>query len=210
MSRLDYESSLQCLATAEEIAASNALDSVLEVIGLWQAAVLWRAGSCAAAGRKLRRVRASTQRPTPMCEAMVCLFLAREAACSGRIQEATDLALGSDRAVMSMGSRLEEMLFGISIADVLLDVSRTEDARPLLSRSAALLEQAPTYHCWRASLLGIQARLALADGDNDGALDYLRQCLAIARQGTQRYYLRFLDLSLTPLVSTGAQARYGA
>ena len=45
----------------------------------------------------------------------------------------------------------------------------------------------------------MEAWLAYRENDSDRTLTYLRQSLAVAREGNQRYYLRFPDRALVPL-----------
>ena len=100
---------------------------------------------------------------------------------------------------MRTGSRLEEVVFCLCSADILLDARRVNVAKPMLVHSRALIERAPIYDCWRAVQLCMGAWLANVEEDLGRTLGLLRQSLALAREGNRKYYLRFSDRGLAPL-----------
>lgn len=197
--KAQYEEALSYFAKAYRIAEANGLRTVLGVIVLWRFLVEFRVVGWSAANATLAEFEAMPPSSLPMSGAMLYLFRARREAHRGHGDEASDLAAISDRAAMRTGSRLEEMLYGLCNADIFLDTGRTKEARPLLSRSRALIDRAPVYDCWRAAQLYMEAWLARIEGNNERALLLLREALALAREGKHRYYLRFLDRALVPL-----------
>jgi len=197
--KAQYEEALSYFAKAYRIAEANGLRTVLGVIVLWRFMVEYRAVGWSVANATLAEFEAMPRPSQPMSGAMLYLFQARREAYRGYADEAANLATASDQAAMRTGSRLEEMLYGLCNADILLDAGRTKDARPLLSRSRALIEWAPVYSCWRATQLCMEAWLTRIEGDNQRSFLLLRQALELAREGKQRFYLRFLDRALVPL-----------
>jgi LuxR family transcriptional regulator, maltose regulon positive regulatory protein len=197
--KAQYEEALRYYAKAYRIAESNGLRTVLGVIVLWRILVEFRVVGWPAANASFAEFEAMSQASEPMSSAMLYLFLARREAHHGSCGRAADLAAISDSAAMRTGSRLEEMLYGLCNADILLDAGRTKEARPLLLRSQKWIGRAPVYNCWRAAQLLMESRLARVEGDTERTCVLLRQALALAREGNQRYYLRFLDRALAPL-----------
>ena len=194
-----YEEALDYFAKARRIAEANGLRTLLEVVVFWRFMVEYRIVGWPAAGATLAKLEAMPRSTQPMRVAMHFLFKARQAMHHGQSQEAAIFAASSDQAVLRMGSCFEAMLFGLCNADILIAARCTREATPLLSRARALIQRSPAYGCWRAASLFLEAWEAESENDRVPARDLLAQSLSLARQGNQRYYLRFLERSLAPL-----------
>ena len=134
-----------------------------------------------------------------MAMAMLFFFQARMESNCGNSDQSAKLATLGAQAAMRVGSRMQELVFSICCADILIEAGRIEESKPLVLRSRALIERATIYECWRAVQLLLEAWLAAKENNSERTLTYLRQSLALAREGSQRYYLRFLDRALAPL-----------
>ena len=194
-----YEEALDYLAKARCIADANGLRTLLEVVVYWHFMVEYRVVGWTAASATLAQLEVMPRSTQPMAVAQHCLFKARQAMHLGHSQEAARLATSSDEAVMRTGSRFQVMLYGLCNADILIDARCPREAKPLLSRARALIERSPAYDCWRAALVFLEAWEAEAESDRARVRDLLAQSLALARQGSRRYYFRFLERSLAPL-----------
>ena len=194
-----YEEALDSLDRGLRIADSNGLQVVLPEIMLWRYTVEFRAFGWIAANATLEAVQAMPTPKSPMATAMLCFFQARRQSHLGNADEAARLATLGAQAAMRTGSRLQEVVFSICCADVLIEAGRIEAARSLCLRSRALIERATMYECWRGVQLLMEACLASRENDNEQTIMYLRKSLVAAREGSQRYYLRFADRALTPL-----------
>ena len=194
-----YEEALDALAKGCHIAESNGLQVVLPEIMLWRYTVEFRAFGWIAANATLEVVQAMPGSKSPMATAMLFLYQARRESNRENADQAAKLAMLGYQGAMRTGSRLQELTFSICSADVLIDAGRIEQAKLLLLHSRALIERAAMFGCWRAVHLLMEAWLANRENDSERMLTYLRQSLAVAREGNQRYYLRFPDRALVPL-----------
>lgn len=195
-----YAEALDCLEEGRRIAEANDLRSVLEIMLLWRSTVQWRAAGWSVADATLAHLEASPALRIPMREAMRFLFKARSAIHRGCSDEAASLAEAADWAVLRSGSRLQELVFGLCSSDILIEAERPRPARPLLSRSGALIERTPIYDCWRAAQRWEEAWLSHSEGDGEQTLALLRQALHLAKDGQRRYFLRLPDRALAPLL----------
>jgi LuxR family transcriptional regulator, maltose regulon positive regulatory protein len=194
-----YEEALDSLDRGLRIADANGLQVVLPEIMLWRYTVEFRAFGWVAANATLEAVHAMPRARSPMAMAMLLLFQARRESHRGNAEQAAKLAMLSVQAAMRTGSRMQEVVFSICCADILIAAGRIEESKPLVSHSRALIERATIYGCWRAVQLLLEAWLASKENDSERTLMYLRQSLTEAREGSQRYYLRFPDRALVPL-----------
>ena len=194
-----YEEALESLDRGIRIADSNGLQVVLPEIMLWRHTVEFRAFGWVAANATLEAVQAMPRARSPMAMAMLLLFQARRESHRGNADQAAKLAMLSVQAAMRTGSRMQEVVFSICCADILIAAGLVEESKPLVSHSRALIERTTIYGCWRAVQLLLEAWLASKENDSDRTLMYLRHSLAVAREGSQRYYLRFPDRALVPL-----------
>ena len=194
-----YEEALDSLDKGIRIAQSHGLQVVLPEIMLWRYTVEFRAFGWVAANATLEAVQALPRSRSPMATAMLLLFQARRESHRGNADQAAKLAILADQAVTLVGSRLQEVIFSICYADILIETGRIEEAKPLLRRSRELIERATIYGCWRAAQLLMEAWLARGENDSGRSVTILRQSLAVAREGGQRYYLRLADRALVPL-----------
>ena len=194
-----YDEALENLARGCQIAEANGLRLVLRQIILWRLAVEWRSLGWSAANMSLIEVEAMPRPTQPMVEATLSLARARRAGHRDQKDDAATFALLSYEAAMRTRSRLEEVVFCLTNADVLLHVGRNEDAELLLTHVQALIACTPIYQCFHAALVLMEARCAMLRGDRVLALARLREALARAHKGNGRYYLRFSDWAMPPL-----------
>jgi len=195
-----YDEALEAYDRAARLSAVHGLRGVAEVVVAWRFHIEYRVVGWPAANATLAELEATAQRAQPMTEVLYCNCRARHALHIGQHEEAAKYAIAGDDAVLRCGSRFEEMLFGICFADILIQAGRVDDAIALIERSRALIERSPAYDCWRAVLLFTQCWAAVARGNRDAARRLLHQALVIARHDHQRYYLRYLDCALGPLL----------
>jgi LuxR family maltose regulon positive regulatory protein len=194
-----YDEALDYLEKGSLIAESNGLRMVMRQIILWRFTVEWRVIGWSAASARLAEVEIMPRSSQPMIEATLQSFKARRAHHRGELAEAANLASLSHQAAMLTRSRLEEVVFGLSNADVLLEAGRIADAEPLITHARGLIERAYVYECFHAAASILQARCCLMRSDHAGARVRLREALAYARSGNGRYYLRFCDYAMPPL-----------
>ncbi len=195
-----YEESIENLEQARRIAESNGLQSLIPTITLWRYTVEFRMLGWSAANPTLAAVEAMPQPDSLTARALVCLYQARRAGCRGHYEEAVRLAALAHEAAMRTGSCLEELILCLCIADVFLEAGQLEAARPLLGHARGLIERAPSYDCWIASQVFLEAQLAIKEGKEQESTGLLRQSLALARKVNRRYFLRLAaDRALLPL-----------
>ncbi len=194
-----YDEALESLEKASQIAEANGLRLVLRQIILWRFAVQWRIGEWSEANLSLAEVEAMPWPTQPMVEATLQIYRARGVGRRGQMDEAAALASLSFEAAMRTRSRLEEVVIGLASADVYLHASRSGDAELLLTHVRTLIERTPIYQCFHAALVLMEARCTMIKGDPAGTLVKLQEALALAREGSGRYYLRFSDWAMPPL-----------
>lgn len=202
-----YEEALRYFEDGRRIAEANGLRSVVEVILLWRILVEFRVTGWSTASATLAEFDALGVRKRPMTDAMRNLIRARRAAHFRSIEESASLTLASDRAAMASGSRLEELVYGVTVGDLLIDLGSFDDAATRLTRIRTLIQHAPIYDCWRAVLEWLDAWLAHVQGDRASAIERLRESLALARVDCRRHYLRIADRSLGPLCCLALEER---
>ncbi len=195
-----YESALESLAAARRIAESNGLRTALMDIMLHQTTVEYRAKGWTVANETLNAVEALARSSPPGNQSLYFLLKARRSRHRGQGEEGSVLAMNSYRSAVASGSRLWEMIIGLCVADLLIDAGDPEQALPLIARSKELIDQSPSYDCWRAALAFLPAWLTYAAGDRTTASAQLRDGLKLAHAGRRRYYLRFLDRCLRELL----------
>ncbi len=195
-----YEESIENLEQARRIAESNGLQSLITTITLWRYTVEFRMLGWSGANPTLAVVEAMPQPASLTARALVSLFQARRASCRGHYDEAVRLAALAHETVMRTRSCLEELILCLCIADVFLEAGQVAAARPLLGHARRLIERAPSYDCWIASQLFLDAHLAIKEGRAQDSIGLLRQSLASARKANRRYFLRIAaDRALLPL-----------
>ena len=171
----------------------------MRAITSWRFTVEFRALGWSAAGATLEELESFGTSGSPMLEAMLALFQARRACHLRELDEASRLALLTHALIQRAGSRLEDVVFCVSVADLLLEAGRVQDTRPLLDQVRALIDRAPIYSCWRAALEFLEARAAHAEGDRVKLLTALHTALELGQAGSGRYYLRFCDQAMLQL-----------
>lgn len=196
-----YEDALDSIGRGLAIAETNALRVVALALTLWKFTIEWRAVRWSAADATLAQAEAM---PRPqyrevMHEAQIHLFRARQATHRGQRDEAAQRALRASHTAMHVGSRLQEVIFGLSGADILLELERPDEAQPLIDHVRALVERAPIFSCYRSVVGLLDARLAQLRGDCATAQAALATALALARRNNDRYYLRFGDWTMPRL-----------
>jgi LuxR family transcriptional regulator, maltose regulon positive regulatory protein len=194
-----YEEALELIHRACRIAERNGLQMTYVIAILHRCAVEFRVAGWTTAGATLKEAQTISSSRSPMGEAMLRLLQARLAHFRGLRDEAADLAEFVDAATLRIGSRYQEMLFGLLEAELLLDSARIDRARPLIARSRELIERAPVFDCWRGALAFVEAFLAQAESDQGLALSRLRESLTLAKEGKRRHYLRHLECAMPPL-----------
>ena len=194
-----YDEALSSLDKGIQIAQSHGLQVVLPEIMLWRYTVEFRAFGWAAANPTLEAVQALPGSRSPMATAMLFIFQARQESHRGNAYQAAKLAILGAQASMRLGSRLQELTLSICCADILIGAGRIDEAKQLNLCSWTLIERSTCYGCWRAVRLLLEAWLASKENDAERTLMYLRQSLAVAREESQRYYLRIADRALAPL-----------
>ena len=195
-----YEDALEYLDRARRIAEANGLDTVTREILLHRVTVEFRFLGWSAATETLSQVEALSKSSRPANESLYSLHRARRARYRGENVEAADLAMSGYEAAIRSGSLVWEMIIGLCVADLLLDGGRIKEALPLISRSRALIERSVAYECWRAALVMTEARVEHVAGRRTSAKRLLHEALVLGKQGNRRYYLRFLECGLRPLL----------
>ncbi len=194
-----YEEAIESLDAGAAIARANGLATVLRSTLLWRFTVIWRMHQHAAAQATLTAADAMPRSNQPMCEAQFLLFKARLAGDHGQVEESVRLALLAREWSLRTGSRLQEVIFGLSGSDILLRAHRPDAAAPLLAHVRTIIDRTPIYRCYRAVIRLMEARLAEVQGQRERALATLSLALAEAHEDHARYYLRFADWSMAPL-----------
>jgi DNA-binding SARP family transcriptional activator len=194
-----YDEALAVLRKAYEIAQRNGLKRVAVQSLLWRYTIEWRMGDWPAALAALAEAETSETARPPMAEAQLRLFQARAARHRGEPREASRLACLSQDAAMRVGSRVQELVFCVSNADVQLDAARIDLARPLIATARALIERAPLHRYHWPSVLLLEARCLIEDGDLQAGLQRLREALTAALEANHRFYLRVCDWSMPGL-----------
>jgi DNA-binding SARP family transcriptional activator len=194
-----YEAALASLARGQSIGESNGLSVVLRQINLWRFTVQWRLLDWNEANITLVQVEAMQAPRSPMTQAQIYLFGARRARYRGHKDMAANLAILCDQVVASIGSRLQEVIIGLSNVDILLDAGRIEGVPAILAHVRQTIERAPAYRCWFAALVFLEAQYALHSANRSTALRQLRESLILAQEGNSRHYLRFCDWSMPPM-----------
>jgi ATP/maltotriose-dependent transcriptional regulator MalT len=197
-----YDESLDLMHQADRIADGNGIRKSFVMAVFHRCAVEFRVLGWGVASQTLADMEALLpQARYPMAEAMLYLLKARRAYAFGRHAEAAELAEIAEVATLRIGSRYQEMLFGLIVADLLLGDGRIARASVLLARSRSLIQRAPAFDCWRGALAFIEAYGALAAGNRDAATHALRSALALAKDGKRRYYLRHFECAMPALFS---------
>ena len=203
-----YEDALDCFSRGLAIADANALGVVRLALTLWRFTVEWRAVRWSVASVTLAQADAMPRgtRRERMHDAQILLFKARQATHRGQPEEAVRLTLLANETARRLGSRLQELIFDLSGADILLEVGRTEAAAPLLAHARTLVDRAPLYRCYGAVVCLLEARLAELSDDDAAVLERLARALSMARDGNDRYYLRFADWAMPRLFGRALEA----
>jgi ATP/maltotriose-dependent transcriptional regulator MalT/DNA-binding SARP family transcriptional activator len=195
-----YDEALDLMHEADCIADSNGIRKSFVMAVFHRCAVEFRARGWGSAAQTLSEMEASLSDVRyPMAEAMLLFLKARRAYAAGQHGTAADLAEQAEAATLRIGSRYQEMLFGLIGADLLAGDGRVARARALLERSRALIERTPAFDCWRAALALLYAWCAWVEGDRDLAFLTLRQALALAKDDKRRYYLRHFECAMAAL-----------
>jgi LuxR family transcriptional regulator, maltose regulon positive regulatory protein len=194
-----YEDALRFMHQACQLAERNGMRRTFVMCIFHRCAIEFRVSGWAVASATLAEMETMPRSRYPMAEAMLRLLQARRAVSEGRRDEAADLAELTHATTLKIGSIYQEMLFGLLEADILLNAGRTEKADPLISRSRMLIEKAPVFDCWRAALLFMESWLAFADGDQELALNRLKNSLSLAKGGKRKNYLRHFECAMPPL-----------
>ena len=195
-----YEDALDFMHQACQIADRNGMHKTFVMCIFHRCAIEFRVSGWTVANATLTEMEAIPGARYPMAEAMLRLLQARRAQFRGRRDEAADLAELTHAATLRIGSRYQEMLFGLLEAEILLDAGRIDKAHPLIARSRTLIEQASVFDCWRAALVFVEAWLALVEGNRRLVLERLRSSLSLAKEGRRKHYLRHFECAMPPLL----------
>jgi len=194
-----YEDALDFMHQACQIADRNGLRKTFVMCIFHRCAIEFRVSGWTVANTTLTEMEAISGARYPMAEAMLYLLQARRAQFRGRRDEAADLAELTHAVTLRIGSRYQEMLFGLLEAELLLDAGRIDKARPLIARSRELIEQASVFDCWRAALVFVEAWLASTEGNRRLVLERLKSSLRLAKDGKRKHYLRHFECAMPPL-----------
>ena len=196
-----YEESFEAIDCACRIAEANGLKVVMRQTILWRITVQFRTGAWPEALASLDEVEAMPKPTQPMVDATLQLFRARKAVYLKQdcAEEAMRYACLSQNAAMRTRSRLEEVIFCLCNADVLLEVRSIDQADTFLKQIRPLIERTPAYGCYEALLLFMEARCLLEQGNRAQALIKLRAALVAAGSNGGQYYFRLCDWSVLRL-----------
>ena len=194
-----YEDALDFMHQACQIADRNGMRKTFVMCIFHRCAIEFRVSGWTVANTTLTEMEAISGARYPMAEAMLRLLQARRAQFRGRRDEAADLAELTHAVTLKIGSRYQEMLFGLLEAELLLDAGRIDKARPLIARSRELIEQASVFDCWRAALVFVEAWLASTEGNRRLGLERLQSSLQLAKEGKRKHYLRHFECAMPPL-----------
>ncbi len=194
-----YEDALDFMHHACQIADRNGMRKTFVMCIFHRCAIEFRVSGWTVANATLTEMEAMPGARYPMAQAMLSLLQARRAQFRGRREEAADLAELTHAATLRIGSRYQEMLFGLLEAELLLDAGRIDKARPLIARSRTLIEQTSVFDCWRAALVFVEAWLASVEGNWRLVLERLRSSLSLAKEGKRKHYLRHFECAMPPL-----------
>lgn len=203
-----YEDALDHLGRGLRIAETNGLRVVPLALTLWKFTVEWRAVRWSVANATLAQAEAMLRRAPGqgMHEAQLLLFKARQATHRDLRDEAARLTLLAHEAALRLGSRLQELIFSLSGADILLETGHAEPAAGLLAHARAIVDRAPIYRCYRAVVCLLYARHAELTSDDAAVSQGLAHSLALAREGNNRFYLRFADWAMPRLFGRAIEA----
>lgn len=202
-----YEESMRAIEEGERIANASGLISVLEVLMLWRVLIEYRLHGWSTANSSMGRFDKLGTARRPVTIAMRDLFRARHAAHLGRMNEVATLAITCEHAVLDSGSVLEELIFGISVSDLLTEAGRWNEADAPRARAKAIIARSPVFEAWCALPPWLDAWLFLCRGDRPAALVKLREALAHARVEAHCHALRFSERSLAPLCALALEER---
>jgi len=204
-----YDESLDLMREAGRIADSNGMRKSFVMAVFHRCAVEFRVLGWGVASQTLFEMEALlVEARYPMAEAMLYFLKARRAYAFGQRAEAADFTELAETATGRIGSRYQEMLFGLVSADLLLGTGHTARAIAVLERSRRLVARTPAFDCWRAALALLEAFGAWAGGDRNAAFEALRPALALAKEGQRRYYLRHFECAMPPMFALALEQRF--
>lgn len=198
-----YDDALDSIGRGLAIAEANALRVVALALTLWKFTIEWRAVRWSAADASLAQAEAMPRAADRevMHEAQFLLFRARQSVHRGLTEDAARRALLANQMAMRVGSRLQELIFDLSGADILLELEHAAKAEPIITHARNLVERTPIFRCYQPVVTLLEARLAELNGQTATARDALARALSLARRDNDRYYLRFGDWAMPRLFS---------
>lgn len=203
-----YDDALDSIGRGLALAEVNALRAVRLALTLWKFTIEWRAVRWSAADTTLAAAEAmprATHREV-MHEAQILLFRARQSTHRGYAEDAVKRALLANSMAKRVNSRLQEVIFDLSGADILLELERPADAGPIIAHARNLVDRTPVFRCYQPVVTLLEARLAELRGQAAAARDGLARALSLAHRDNDRYYLRFADWAMPRLFARALEA----
>ena len=197
--RARYEEALELFRAGCKIAEANGLRESMRELFMFCVMVEFRILGWEVAAKTLAQVEAMPPSQRPMAEALLRIYQARQAQASGKPDRGAELARESHRATLRSRSEFIEMGFGLFNGESMIAAGRVEEARPLLTRSRQLVEQAEFFDHFSAAPDFVDALAALVSGDRESAIAFARKSFAIARTRNRRYIFRYLECSMPPV-----------
>lgn len=191
-----YEDALQAIERGLDIASRHGLSQLKRQLLFWRFTIEWRALGWSRALTTLSEIEAIQAPYGPMSTAQLRLYQARAAGHLGRRDEASRCSLQSQKWALRIGSRLEEVVYSVSNADVQLEAMQWEAAARMIAHAKEVVQSAPLYACFMPAVLMLEGRLAWDQGDVGTGTQRLREALALAHTGNHRFYLRFCDWAM--------------
>lgn len=194
-----YEEALDYLLRGQKIAEGNGLQQLTRQLMLWRFTITWRVVGWPEALTLMEEIERMPITRQLMAQAQILLFKGRIACYRQQREEVARLATLAYEFALKTQSRLQELIFAVSIVNIYLDINLVAEAKPFIQRTQELAQRAEIYRCWRAVPLLLGARGAQLEGHQDVAETKLRAALAEASAGSARYCLRFCDWTMPPM-----------
>ena len=196
-----YEDGLHAIERGLNIASRHGLSQLKRQLLFWRFTIEWRAIGWSRALTTLSEIEAIQAPHGPMSTAQLLLYQARAAGHLGRRDEASRCSLESQKWALRIGSRLQELVYSVSNADVQLEATQWEAAAEMIIHAKEIVQSARLYACFMPAVLMLEGRLAWDQGNVETGTQRLREALTFAHTGAHRFYLRFCDWAMPRMFS---------
>jgi ATP/maltotriose-dependent transcriptional regulator MalT/DNA-binding SARP family transcriptional activator len=191
--RAEYEASVRCFEEVWALAEANGLKRVLTASLSHRFMIDFRLRDRAAAESAMRKIETLPLPTHPLSQGLLACYQARLAQVREEPQVAADLAERSHAAILQTGAGFHEMIFGLINGEILLGAGRVAEARLLIERSRAVIEQSAILATLYPSLLLVESWLAQQEGRLEDGLRLLREALKGSRWSYGWCQMRYVD-----------------